>query len=80
MARGAVFLMGIGQVPHEIALGGIFMPPLFIAAVLGTLAAVLTARMLNRRKLSLYFYYPPLVFIALVAIYTVLIGTLIIPV
>jgi hypothetical protein len=67
-------------VPHEFALGGIFMPPLFIAALLGTLAAILTTRMLNRRKLSLYFYYPPLVFVAFVAIYTVLIGTLIIPV
>jgi hypothetical protein len=72
--------MGIGQVPHEFALGGVFMPPLFIATLLGLIAAVLTARMLNRRKLSIYFYYPPLVFIALIAIYTVLIGTLIIPV
>ena len=56
------------------------MPPLFVASVLGTFAAVLTARLLNRKKLSLYFYYPPLVFVAMVAIYTVLIGTLIIPV
>jgi hypothetical protein len=67
-------------VPHEFALGGVFMPPLFIATLLGVIAAVLTASMLNRRKLSIYFYYPPLVFIALIAIYTVLIGTLIIPV
>ena len=66
--------------PHEIAIGGVFMPPLFVASVLGTFAAVLTARLLNRKKLSLYFYYPPLVFVAMVAIYTVLIGTLIIPV
>jgi len=72
--------MGMERVPHEIALGGVFMPPLFIAAVLGTLAAILTTRMFNRRKLSIYFYNPPLVFIAFVAIYTVLIGTLIIPV
>ena len=66
--------------PHEISLGGIFMPPLFVAAVLGVLAAVLTGRAFNRYKLSLYFYYPPLVFVALVVIYTVLIGTLFIPV
>lgn len=66
--------------PHEFAIGGVFMPPLFVASILGTFAAVLTARLLNRKKLSLYFYYPPLVFIAMVAIYTVLIGTLIIPV
>lgn len=72
--------MGIGLLPHEFALGGVFMPPLFIAAILGVLAAILTARMLNRRRLSNYFYYPPLVFVALVVIYTVLIGTIIIPV
>ena len=70
----------MGQVPHEFAMGGVFMPPLFVAAVLGTIAAILTAGLLNRHKLSLYFYYPPLVFVAFVAIYTVLIGTLIISV
>jgi hypothetical protein len=70
----------MGQVPHEFSMAGVFMPPLFVAAVLGTIAAVLTAMLLNRHKLSHYFYYPPLVFIAFVAIYTVLIGTLIIPV
>ncbi len=56
------------------------MPPLLIAAILGTIAAVATARLLNRYRLSKYFFYPPLVFVALAIIYTVLIGTLIIPV
>ena len=51
-----------------------------IAAILGTIAAVVTARLLNRYRLSKYFFYPPLVFVALAIIYTVLIGTLIIPV
>ena len=66
--------------PHEISLTGIFMPPLFVASILGVIAAILTARFLNRHKFSKYFYYPPLVFVALAIIYTVLIGTLIIPV
>jgi len=66
--------------PHEFAIGGVFMPPLLIAAILGTIAAVVTARLLNRYRLSRYFFYPPLVFVALAIIYTVLIGTLIIPV
>ena len=66
--------------PHEFAIGGVFMPPLLIAAILGTIAAVVTARLLNRYRLSRYFFYPPLVFLALMVIYTVLIGTLIIPV
>jgi hypothetical protein len=62
------------------AIGGVYMPPLLIAAILGTIAAVATARLLNRYRLSRYFFYPPLVFVALAIIYTVLIGTLIIPV
>ena len=66
--------------PHEFAIGGVYMPPLLIAAILGTIAAVTTARLLNRYRLSRYFFYPPLVFVALAIIYTVLIGTLIIPV
>jgi hypothetical protein len=70
----------MGLIPHEFAIGGVYMPPLLIAAILGTIAAVATARLLNRYRLSRYFFYPPLVFVALAVIYTVLIGTLIIPV
>jgi hypothetical protein len=70
----------MSYMPHEFAIGGIFMPPLLVAAILGTIAAVATARLLNRYRLSRYFFYPPLVFVALAIIYTVLIGTLIIPV
>lgn len=66
------------NIPSEFALGGVFMPPMLIAALLGTVAAALTARMLNRYRLSKYFFYPPLVFVALVVIYTVLFGTFVI--
>jgi len=64
--------------PHEFAIGGVYMPPLLIAAILGTIATVVTARLLNRYRLSRYFFYPPLVFVALAIIYTVFIGTFII--
>jgi hypothetical protein len=70
----------MSYMPHEFVIGGVYMPPLLIAAILGTIAAVVTARLLNRYRLSRYFFYPPLVFVALAIIYTVLIGTLIIPV
>jgi len=68
----------MNQIPHEFAIGGVFMPPLLIASLLGTIAAVLTARLLNSYRLSKYFFYPPLVFLALMVIYTVFIGTFII--
>ena len=66
--------------PSEFAIGGVYMPPLFVAAILGTILAVLTARLLNRYRLSRYFFYPPLVFVALMIIYTVLIGSFVIKV
>lgn len=68
----------MSEIPHEIALGGVFMPPLLVAGLLGAIAAVLTAQLLNRYRLSRYFFYPPLVFVALMVIYTVFIGTFIV--
>jgi len=65
-------------VPHELNIGGVYLPPMLVAALLGIVAAMLTARLLNRYRLSRYFSYPPLVFLALIVIYSVLIGTFII--
>ena len=68
----------MSQIPHEFAIGGVLMPPLLVASLLGAIAAVVTARLLNSYRLSKYLFYPPLVFLALMVIYTVLIGTFII--
>ena len=70
--------MIMNQIPHEFAIGGVFIPPLLIVSILGTIAAVVTVRLLNRYRLSKYFFYPPLVYLALTVIYTVFIGTFII--
>jgi len=51
---------------------------LLVTAFLGFIAAIVTAHLLNRYRLTRYFFYPPLVFIALTIIYTVFIGTFII--
>ena len=64
----------MAPLPHEFAIGGVYMPPLLVAALLGAVAAVATSRLLNRVRLSRYFFYPPLVLLALMVIYTVLIG------
>jgi hypothetical protein len=66
-------------IPKEFTIGGVYFPPLLIAGILGVTLAVLTAMLLNRYRLSRYFFYPPLVFVALAAIYTVIIGTIFIP-
>jgi len=66
-------------IPVEFNVGGVFLPPLLVAVVLGSIAAVFTARWLNRRRLSRFLFYPPLVFVAMTVIYTILIGSFIIP-
>jgi hypothetical protein len=40
------------NVPSEFAIGGVYMPPLLIASVLGVIAAVVTARLLKRVRLT----------------------------
>ena len=65
--------------PHEFVIGEVYVRPLLIAAILGTIAAVAMARLLNRFRLSRYFFNPPLVFVALAVIFTVLFGTVLIP-
>jgi len=62
-------------IPSELAITDIFMPPLLIAGLLGVAAAVLTGKALDRFRLSRYFFYPPLVLVALAVIYTSVIGT-----
>ena len=58
--------------PYEFAIGGVFLPPLLIAAVLGGVATVFTQRMMERHGVTRYFFYPPAVSLSLVVIYTVL--------
>ena len=67
-------------IPHEFTIGEVYLPPLLIAGTIGVVLAALTAILLNRYRLSRFFFYPPLVFVALAVIYTGLIGTFFIPV
>jgi hypothetical protein len=68
----------MSPVPHEFAIGGVYMPPMLVAAVLAALATLVTVRLLNKYRLSRYFFYPPIVLLSMVIIYTVLIGTFVI--
>jgi hypothetical protein len=65
----------MNTIPHEFAIGGVYMPPLLVVSIFGVIAAVVTTRLLDHWRLSKYFFYPPLVFLALTVIYTVLFGT-----
>jgi hypothetical protein len=66
-------------VPSEVAILGVYLPPHLIAGTFGTVAAVVSAVLLNRYRLSRYFFYPPLVFLALALIYGSLFSIFILP-
>ena len=66
-------------IPSEISLGGVYFSPMLIAGLLGSAAAWVSTVLLNRYRLSRFFAYPPLVLLALAIIYTLAIGTFIIP-
>lgn len=70
----------LDRIPSEVTIGDVFLPPFLVAGALGLLLTVLTAMVFNRYRISRFFFYPPLVLIALTVIYTVLIGMFLVPI
>ena len=67
-------------VPAEVSTFGVYWPPLLLAVILGTFAMLVTIRLLNRYRLSRFFILPEFVMLAMIVIYTVIIGTFVIPI
>ena len=61
--------------PHELSIGDVYYSPLILVVFLAFLAALVTVMVLNKLKLTRYLYAPSYVFIALMALYVVLIDT-----
>jgi hypothetical protein len=61
--------------PHDVVIMGVYFPPLLVAGLGGLLAATFTAHYLNRSGLVQHISSPPLAFLAMTAIYTVLLGS-----
>jgi len=59
--------------PHELSLGDVYFSPLLVVALLAFIAALLTVTLLNKLKLTRYFYAPAYVFVAIMALYALLI-------
>jgi hypothetical protein len=70
----------MNRIPSEFTIGGVYLPPLLIAAVLGVVAAILTAKLLDRTGFARFFVHPELAYLGMVVIYTGLIGLFVIPV
>ncbi len=66
-------------IPAEVEIFGTYYPPLLLDATLGAVAMVATVYLLNRYGLSRYFYFPEVVMLSLIAIYTVIFGTFVFP-
>lgn len=61
--------------PHELSFGDVYFSPLLLVIVLSFLAAGITVIVLNKLKLSRFIVAPSYVFIAIMALYMVLIDT-----
>ena len=72
--------MDYANIPGEIALGGIYLPPVMPAVLLGMLLAAAVAAVLNRLNLTRFIWHPPLFFVALAVVCTRLVGLFIIPI
>lgn len=72
--------MNHADIPMEIAIGGIYFPPVMFAIILGVVLAELTGRLLNRLDLTRFIWHPPLFFVALAVIFTHLAGIFLIPI
>ena len=72
--------MSDSGVPMEIALGGIYFPPVMFAVLLGMLLAGLVARLLNRLNPTRLIWHPPLFYLAMVVICTRLVDLFILPI
>ena len=59
--------------PHELSIGDVYFSPLLLVALLAFIAALLTVTLLNKFKLTRYFYAPAYVFVAIMALYALLI-------
>jgi amino acid permease len=61
--------------PHELSIGDVYYSPLLLVAFLAFVAALITVMLLNKLKLTRYLAAPSYVFIAIMALYIVLIDT-----
>ena len=65
------------HIPHEFDFfGGLYLAPALVAVIFGVILALLTAKLLNKYRLAKYFSNIPLVFIAMIVIFTLLVDLL----
>jgi hypothetical protein len=61
--------------PHELSIGDVYFSPLLPALFFAFLAALVTVMIMNKLKVSRWFYATSYVFLAIMTLYLVLIDT-----
>lgn len=62
----------MNDMPHELALGDVYLSPVLPVFTLALLASWLSISLLNRLRLARYIMFPSLTFLALMTFYVVL--------
>ena len=62
--------------PHELSIGDVYFSPMLPALFFAFLAALVTVMVMNKLKISRWFYAPAYVFLAIMTLYLVLIDAL----
>ena len=65
--------------PSDVVLGDVYLPPLLVAVIVALVLSSLTTRYMNVQGWDAWFVNAPLVFISLVIIYTVILGSTLFP-
>ncbi len=65
--------------PHDFFIGDVYVPPLLVAAMAALLLASPTTRFMRKHGVMDWFANPPLVFMSLVVLYTVILGSTLFP-
>ncbi|MEH6569743.1 MAG: DUF1656 domain-containing protein [Halioglobus sp.] len=66
----------MNSVPHELALGDVYVSPLLPVIAVSLVAAWITITVLNKLRLSRYIMFPSSTFVALMAAYGLLLDAL----
>jgi uncharacterized membrane protein YfcA len=62
----------MNELPHELALGDVYLSPLLPVFVSALLAAWISVKLLNKLRLSRYIMFPSTTFLTLMTLYILL--------
>ena len=65
----------MNEVPHELALGDVYLSPFLPVFALALLGAWLSTQILNKLRISRYIMLPSTTFLALMTLYILLMNT-----